>query len=119
MQRGYKGSQLKLVSSPKLVYKFIVEKVLGGSGRSSVSDVLDAELLVFESDAGAGGGAQETMTFTGLLATDTIMAMTQKTAGANGGAPIAYSGQAADALDVDWDADPGAGAVLTLMVRRS
>lgn len=105
MQRGLKPSQLKQVSSPSKVYDAL--------------DTLRSELIRIESDAGAGGGATETMTFNGLRADDEIMALSQKTAGASGGAPVAWDSQAADALDVSWDMDPGAGAVLVLMVRRS
>lgn len=105
MQRGFKPSQLKQVSSPSKVYGAL--------------DTLRSELVRIESDASVGGGATETLTFAGLRADDEIMALSQRVAGASGGAPVAWDTQAADALDVSWDMDPGAGAVVVLMVRRS
>lgn len=78
----------------------------------------DVEIRVFESDAGDGGGATEALTFTGLLADDTILSVTQKTAGANDVAIISYTTQAADALTVAYTADPGAGSVVKVVVLR-
>jgi hypothetical protein len=76
------------------------------------------ELIVLESAASAGGSATETMVFEGLREDDEVMSLSQRVPGASGGAPVGYASQVADGLDVSWDADPGAGAVLMLLVRR-
>ena len=70
------------------------------------------------SAAGAGGGATEAMTITGLLSTDTIVAVTQKTKGANNLPLLGYTTLANGALTCVWSADPGAGAVIVVTVSR-
>ena len=75
-------------------------------------------LKTFTSAAGAGGAATEAMTVTGLLSTDTILAVTQKTVGANGLAMVGYTTLANNALTVVWHADPGAGSVVIVTVMR-
>lgn len=74
-------------------------------------------ILVFTSAAG-GGGATEVMTLTGFLATDTILAVTQKTPGANSLPLLGYSTPATNALTAIFSADPGAGAVIIVSVKR-
>lgn len=105
MQRGRKGLQLRQVSSPGVVHETLLK--------------LRGELIVLESAASAGGAATESLVFAGLKADDEILSVSQRVAGANGGAPVGYSAQVADGLDVAWDLDPGAGAVVRLLVRRS
>ena len=78
-----------------------------------------SEMLAIDSDASSGGNATETMTVTGLLESDEILSVTQKTAGGNGTAVVSYDNQADDALDITWTADPGAGAVIQVMVKRA
>lgn len=85
----------------------------GISGAGSVDSI-----RVFTSAAGAGGAVSEAMTLTGILSTDTILSVTQKTPGANGLAMVGYSTLATNALTVIWHADPGAGAVVIVAVKR-
>ena len=89
-------------------------------GQRKKGNAILSELLPFEleSAASAGGAASEAMSFPGLKAGDVVMGITQKTAGATGNAIVAYGTPADGTLSVTWDADPGAGAVLTLLVRR-
>lgn len=77
-------------------------------------------LVALLSDAGSGGSATESMTVTGLLTTDQIVAVTQQTKGANGTALIAYDkpADAADDLDVEYTGDPGAGSIIQVLVQR-
>lgn len=70
------------------------------------------------SSAGAGGGATEAMTVTGLLSTDLVLAVTQKTDGANNLPLLGWSTQADDAITGIWSADPGAGAVIEVAFAR-
>lgn len=71
-----------------------------------------------DSDPSAGGAASESLTFTGLKSDDEILAVSQVTKGSLGTAPIAISNQVAGGLDVEWTGDPGAGAVIRLLIRR-
>lgn len=75
-------------------------------------------IKLFTSTAGAGGAATEAMVLTGLLATDTILAVTQKTKGANNLPLLGYTTQAANALTGVWSANPGAGSVIIVTVLR-
>ncbi len=89
------------------------------AAQSTADDALPtANLLAFDSSAGSGGAASEAMTVTGILSSDTILSVTQKTKGANGLAMISYSTLVNDGLTVEWTADPGAGAVVTVSVKR-
>lgn len=76
-------------------------------------------LKAFTSAAGVGGAATEAMTLTGLAAADEILAVTQKTKGANSLPLLGWSTQAANALTGIWSADPGAGAVIEVLVRKA
>ena len=71
------------------------------------------------SSAGAGGGATEAMVATGLLTTDTVLSVTQKTKGANDLPLLGWSTQAANAITGIWSADPGAGAVVQVTLSRA
>ena len=76
-------------------------------------------VLAFNSNSSPTGSATETLVVTGLLATDTILAITQVTPGVNSTVQIVgYSGQANNALTVQWAADAGGGAVIRVMVSR-
>jgi len=77
-----------------------------------------ASVQTFTSTAGTGGSASEAMVVTGLLASDTIIAVTQKTAGANSLPMLGYSVQANNSLTITWSADPGAGSVILVSVKR-
>ena len=75
---------------------------------------------VLTSAASAGGSATESLTVTGLATTDTILAVSQSTAGAGSGKTlIAYGSPAANALSCTWSADPGAGAVVKVAFLRA
>lgn len=76
------------------------------------------KLIALDSAAGDGGSASESMTFAGLKADDTILAVHQVTAGANDLAITEWSSQADDTLTVAWTGDPGAGAVVRVVVAR-
>lgn len=97
----------------------------GGTYNTELVQALDAaattvtdKIKTFTSTAGAGGAATEAMVLTGLLATDTILSVTQKTKGANSLPLLGYSTQAANALTGIWSANPGAGAVIVVTVLR-
>jgi len=78
-----------------------------------------ANILKFASDAGGGGAAFEALDVPGLKATDEILAVTQRVAGANDLAMTEYNTQDDDLLTVAWTADPGAGAEVDVLVRRA
>lgn len=77
-----------------------------------------SSLIAITSGASSGGGAAEALTVTGLLSTDAVVAVSQKTAGSNGVPLEGWSTVADDALTCSWGADPGAGAVVVVLVQR-
>lgn len=85
----------------------------GISGAGSLSN-----LLALSSTAGAGGAATEVMVVTGLLSTDTILSVSQKTVGGNALPLLGFNTQANNALTAVWSADPGAGSVILVAVKR-
>ena len=97
----------------------------GGTYNTELVEALDAaattvedKIQVLTSTAGAGGAATEAMVLTGLLTTDTILSVTQKTKGANNLPLLGYTTQAANALTAVWSANPGAGSVIVVTVLR-
>src|ERR1035437_4970752 len=69
-------------------------------------------VLAFNSNPSPAGAPTESLVVTGLLATDTILAITQVTPGVNSTVQVVgYSGQANNALTVQWSADAGGGAI--------
>ena len=97
---------------------------VGGAAKSlGLGDLLNnltnsPQVLVFASTAGTGGSATQAMTVTGLLSTDTILSVTQKTQGANSLPLIGWSTQVNNGVTAIWSADPGAGSVIQVAVRR-
>lgn len=76
-------------------------------------------ILAFNSNASLGGSPIETLTVTGLLATDTILAVTQVTPGSVPTSSIVgYSAQANNSLTIQWTANEGPGAIVRVMVSR-
>ena len=75
-------------------------------------------ILAYDSNTSAGGAATEALTVTGLLSTDTIIAVSQKTKGANSTALNGYSTLVNDGITASWTGNPGAGAVVTVAVKR-
>lgn len=87
---------------------------------SDLAAKLDAaKLVTIDSAASVGGGVTEALTFTGMLATDTVLALTGMTAGANAAAVNAFGAPGVDSLSVTFTADPGAGAVVRALVLRA
>lgn len=101
--------------------RFLLNKKMNQvATKVGLGDLLHAadSVYTFTSSAGAGGAASAALTVTGLLATDTILSVTQKTAGANSLPLLGYTTLANNALTVQWSADPGAGAVIVVTVKR-
>lgn len=95
----------------------------GGTLADLVMDLQDdkldaAKLVAVTCAAGAGGAATEALTCTGLLATDTVLSVSQKTPGANSLPLLGWSTLAANAITGIWSANPGAGAVVLVSVKR-
>lgn len=84
-------------------------------------DSASSNILAFTSTATVGGADQETVAVTGLLATDTILSVSQKTFGSatrTSQMLIQWSNVANNAITLDWVADPGSGAVVVVAVKR-
>lgn len=105
----------------KKVLADLMNRAIGGAAvaATALQEETDPTVLSFESAASAGGSATETMTVTGLLATDEIIGVTLKTAGANPVSFQSYANQANDALDVTFSGDPGVGAIVEVTVKRA
>jgi len=76
-------------------------------------------IQAYNSSASTGGAATETLTVTGLGATDEILAVTTVTAGALAASLRAIGAQAANSLQVTFTANPGAGAVVRVLVLKA
>lgn len=96
---------------------FLLNRMNSSARKTNLGDLANHQ--VYTSTAGAGGAATEAMVLTGLAAADTIMAVHQKTKGANSLPLLGWSTQAANALTGIWSADPGAGAVIVVHVLKA
>lgn len=83
------------------------------------SKLTAAKLVKYTSSAITGGAATETVTFTGLAVADTVLAVTQKTKGANSLPLLGWGNQALNALDLTWSAAAGAGCVVEALVLKA
>lgn len=82
-----------------------------------VGDIVN--LRVYESGASAGGAASEQLTVTNLASDDQVLSVYQSVAGANSTALVAVSAIGTGTLDAQWTADPGAGAKVSILVRKA
>jgi hypothetical protein len=73
----------------------------------------------YDSAVSTGGSATEALTFTGLAAADTVLALFIKTKGANSVSIVGTGTQSANTLSVTFSADPGANAVLRALVSKA
>lgn len=96
---------------------------LGLNGKVQVDAARDL-ITKIDSAVSVGGNATEAMTVTGLLTTDTILGVTQFVDGDGAAVGILSYGTAGvaaanNALSVTWNADPGAGAKIRVIVKRA
>lgn len=87
-------------------------------GETSINRVTKGGIYKFTSAASVGGAASEVFTVTGLLATDTILSVSQSIKGANSLPLLGFNTQAANALTGVYSADPGAAAKIVVTVLR-
>jgi len=98
---------------------------LGVNGKALQDASRAGAVTALLSAASAGGGATEAYVVSGLLTSDTILAVTQAVDGAGGAVGILSYGNASgnaaadDALSVVYDADPGANAKVKVAVLRT
>lgn len=116
--------------SAKLTPAMLLTGFVSGAGAVASTDtVLQAvdklagntqnkRILVFTSSASSGGSDTEVMTLTGIAATDTILAVSESVKGVNSAPLLGYNTLATNALTGVWSADPGAGAVIKVVVLR-
>lgn len=104
-------------SNPTTAKVFALNRMNSSSRNNGLGDLLN--IVAYTSSAGAGGAATEAMVLTGLAAADEILSVHQKTKGANSLPLLGWSTQAANALTGIWSADPGANAVIVVLVRKA
>lgn len=81
-------------------------------------NIQNKALMVFTSAASVGGSASEVFTVTGLASSDTILSVTQSVKGANSLPLLGYNTVATNAITGVYSADPGANAVIKVLVLR-
>ncbi len=88
-----------------------------GFALGSIIEKISAQNL--EGAASAGGAASETVAVVGLKSTDTVIAVSQRVAGAVGLALLGWTRTGAeDDLQIDYALDPGAGAIVSVLFKR-
>jgi len=75
-------------------------------------------IVTYDSAASAGGSTSETLTVTGLAVGDVILAASQRVVGANASALSGFGTVALNSLPVTFTANPGAGAIVRVLVRK-
>lgn len=99
----------------------LFQRTLAGAGLASTAlqTESDSKIASFASAVSVGGGVSEVMTVTGLLATDTVLSVDIKTMGANPVTLKGWSTVANNALTCQFSADPGAGLVVQVTVKKA
>ena len=87
------------------------------AAEASLGDV--ANIRVYQSAASAGGAASEQLAVTDLASSDQVLSVYQSVAGANSTALVAVSAIGTATLDAQWTANPGAGAKISIVVRKA
>jgi len=85
---------------------------------AATKNYVDNRVRVFTSTPTVGGAALEAVTVTGLLATDTILSVSQMTGGAGVLPILGFTTHSNNLLTCYWSADPGPGAVVIVGVLR-
>lgn len=80
--------------------------------------IVGQTILVLTSNASVGGAATEALVVTGLLTTDTIIAVSQSVKGANSLPLLGFNTQATNSLTAVFSADPGSGAIIKVAIKR-
>ena len=85
---------------------------------AATKNYVDNKILVFTSTATVGGAASEAVAVTGLLASDTILSVSQKTGGGAALPILGWSTQVNNGITLIYSADMGSGAVVLVAVKR-
>lgn len=116
--------------SAKLLPTQLLTGFVSGAGAVAATDTVlqgiqkvagntqNKALLSFLSNASAGGSASEVYVVTGLLSTDTVIAVSQSIKGSNSLPLLGYNTVANNALTGVYSADPGTGAKIVVTVLR-
>ncbi len=117
------GTKGQLYVQLGVVGKVVFQKQDDGVS-TNWSNIAGSQILAFVSNPGPSGVAGTPMfdvvfVVPGLLATDTILAVTQETAGASGTlALLGWINQVDNGLTGKYVADPGTGSVILVAVKR-
>ena len=109
LSEGNKGSK-----SDKTLSALLAEQATA----INANNAADAKLVKYTAAATAGGAATEAVAVTGLGATDVIYSVSQRVKGANSLPLLGWQGQAANSLTLVYSADPGAGAIVEILVKK-
>ena len=97
------------------------QNTTGTAANITASSNSSLTTLALTSNPSVGGAVSEALTVTGLLTTDTILSVTQMTQGGSTRTSLPLIGWDTvinGGLTGQWVADPGAGAVLLVAVKR-
>jgi hypothetical protein len=90
-------------------------------GPRVTASISSGTILALTSNASIGGAVSEALIVPGLLTTDTILSVSQKTQGAATRTSLPLIGWdtvVTNGITAQWLADPGPGAVIIVAVKR-
>lgn len=93
-------------------------KIVSVTSAGLTATIVGQTILVLTSAASVGGAATEALTVTGLLTSDTIIAVSQSVPGANSLPLLGFNTQTTNHLTAVFSADPGAGAIIKIAIKR-
>lgn len=114
----FEGGSNMTKGNKKKGAKDLAELVQELQAAANTNAAADAKLVKYTAAATAGGAATEAVAVTGLGASDTILSVTQRVKGANSLPLLGWQGQAANSLTLVYSADPGASAVVEVLVKK-
>lgn len=80
--------------------------------------IVGQSISVLTSASSIGGTPTEALVVTGLLTTDTILSVSQSVPGANSLPLLGFNTQTTNHLTAVFSADPGAGAIIKVAIKR-
>ena len=98
--------------------KDLAALVIELQGAVNTNEAAIAKIVKYTAAATAGGGATQVVAVTGLAAADSILSVTQRVKGANSLPLLGWQAQGLNTLTLVYSADPGAGAIVEVLVKK-